>query len=131
MDGIEATRRFREYEESQLRLQMQNDDKGSKNYAISIGETELLVPAATSGLTDSAKSATATPTDANAATTDATLCGKLFGKRGRLPIIGMSANSDAISRESALAVGMDLFLGKPYTIADLKNAIRTAVFCEE
>jgi CheY-like chemotaxis protein len=38
----------------------------------------------------------------------------------RLPIIGMSANSDNATKECALDVGMDLFIGKPFIMRELQ-----------
>jgi CheY-like chemotaxis protein len=42
------------------------------------------------------------------------------GALRRLPIIGMSANSDDVSKEMALAAGMDNFIGKPFSFKDLQ-----------
>ena len=41
----------------------------------------------------------------------------------RLFIIGMSANSDGATKQCALDVGMDAFLPKPFTMADLQSLI--------
>jgi DNA-binding response OmpR family regulator len=38
----------------------------------------------------------------------------------KIPIIGMSANSDDVSREMALTVGMDSFVCKPFNWNDLQ-----------
>ena len=46
---------------------------------------------------------------------------------GRLPIVAMSANSDAETRSSALDAGMDVFMGKPFVMDDLNEAL-TAFF---
>eukprot|EP00596_Hydrurales_sp_CCMP1899_P003483 CAMPEP_0119039596 /NCGR_PEP_ID=MMETSP1177-20130426/9171_1 /TAXON_ID=2985 /ORGANISM="Ochromonas sp, Strain CCMP1899" /LENGTH=853 /DNA_ID=CAMNT_0007003679 /DNA_START=1000 /DNA_END=3561 /DNA_ORIENTATION=+ len=40
-----------------------------------------------------------------------------------LPIIGMSANSDSISKDCALQAGMNLFLAKPFTIGELQTVL--------
>jgi CheY-like chemotaxis protein len=74
MDGIEAVRRYREFESTHL-------DKED-------------------GLTGSTAS--------------------------RLFIIGMSANSDAATKQCASDVGMDEFLAKPFTIAELQPLIEHA-----
>jgi CheY-like chemotaxis protein len=42
------------------------------------------------------------------------------GKLRRLPIIGMSANSDDVSKELALSSGMDAFIAKPFSLKDLQ-----------
>ena len=41
----------------------------------------------------------------------------------RLPIIGMSANNDDVSQDSALQAGMNLFIAKPFTIRDLERVL--------
>ena len=42
---------------------------------------------------------------------------------GRLPMVAMSANSDAETRASALGAGMDVFIGKPFAMDDLNEAL--------
>lgn len=44
-------------------------------------------------------------------------------KERRVPIIGMSANSDAATKQCALDAGMDLFIAKPFTIQELQPLI--------
>jgi CheY-like chemotaxis protein len=41
----------------------------------------------------------------------------------KLPIIGMSANSDFATKNAALESGMDYFLGKPFNFTVLKPLI--------
>jgi CheY-like chemotaxis protein len=41
----------------------------------------------------------------------------------RLPIIGMSANSNFATKKCALAAGMDSFLGKPFNLQELQPLI--------
>ena len=41
----------------------------------------------------------------------------------RLPMVAMSANSDAETRASALGAGMDVFIGKPFVMDDLNEAL--------
>jgi CheY-like chemotaxis protein len=46
--------------------------------------------------------------------------------RNRKPIIissGMSANSDSYSKDCALQAGMNVFLGKPFTIGELQQVL--------
>jgi signal transduction histidine kinase/CheY-like chemotaxis protein len=91
MDGIEATKRFREFEKNQLEAlaaAARNVNAGQQQH-------------------DEEPSPQVIPR--------------------RLAIIGMSANSDSVSRQSALDAGMDLFLAKPFNIADLQGALK-AVF---
>jgi CheY-like chemotaxis protein len=45
------------------------------------------------------------------------------GSPERQLIVGMSANSDAQSRQEALDVGMDYFLSKPFKYAELKAVL--------
>ena len=71
MDGIEATRRYREFEEEEMRRESKDDALIYK-------------------------------------------C-----KRKRLPIVGMSANSDDQSKQQALDSGMDYFITKPFSYQDL------------
>jgi CheY-like chemotaxis protein len=39
----------------------------------------------------------------------------------RLPIIGMSANSDDETRKASIEVGMDNFIAKPFSMERFKN----------
>jgi CheY-like chemotaxis protein len=41
----------------------------------------------------------------------------------RLPIIGMSANSDNTTKQCALKCGMDLFIPKPFILAELESLL--------
>ena len=41
----------------------------------------------------------------------------------RLPIIGMSANSDDESRALGLVAGMDTFIAKPFTMKELQGVV--------
>jgi CheY-like chemotaxis protein len=43
--------------------------------------------------------------------------------RKRLPIIGMSANSDNATKQLALNAGMDLFIPKPFILSELEPLI--------
>ena len=96
MDGIEAVRRYREYETAQ--------HKGPKQ--------------------DHAGESTVLPADY---TVNDLINSPLHGQTAtaaadphRLFIIGMSANSDAVTKQCAHDVGMDAFLAKPFAIADLQ-----------
>jgi CheY-like chemotaxis protein len=94
MDGIEAVRRYREYETAQ--------HKGLKQDHT--GESTVLP--ADNTVSDLINS----PLHGHTATADPY----------RLFIIGMSANSDAVTKQCAHDVGMDAFLAKPFAIADLQ-----------
>ena len=80
MDGIEATRRYREFEELSLREQYLDETKDR-------GKDEHM---------------------------------SMSRKKRRLLIIGMSANSDSLSKQEALDSGMDYFISKPFAYKDLK-----------
>lgn len=44
-----------------------------------------------------------------------------------LPVIAMSAYSDALQEEEVRAAGADAFLPKPFTVADLREALEAIV----
>lgn len=96
MDGIEAVRRYREYETAQ--------HKGLKQDRT--GESTVL-PADYTVI-----DLIGSPLHGHTATTVA--------DPHRLFIIGMSANSDAVTKQCAHDAGMDAFLAKPFAIADLQ-----------
>ena len=52
---------------------------------------------------------------------------KYSNKKGKLYIVGMSANSDNESRQEALAVGMDSFITKPFAYEDFSQALQYMV----
>mmetsp|Transcript_29043 Transcript_29043/g.27831 ORF Transcript_29043/g.27831 Transcript_29043/m.27831 type:complete len:1116 (+) Transcript_29043:177-3524(+) len=91
MDGFEATRRFRKFEDSKF------DRKIS-----------------TSTDVDDGGSVVSTGTGAGT-------------KKFRLPIIGMSANSDSASKECAFTAGMDRFVPKPFTLGELLPIIERMI----
>jgi CheY-like chemotaxis protein len=96
MDGIEAVRRYREYETAQHKG-LKQDHSGKST----------LLPADYT-VNDHISS----PLHGHPATVTA--------DPHRLFIIGMSANSDAVTKQCAHDVGMDAFLAKPFAIADLQ-----------
>jgi CheY-like chemotaxis protein len=52
-------------------------------------------------------------------------CDRRRRLRPALPIVGMSANSDAAARALAEQAGMTAFLPKPFSIADVHAALAT------
>lgn len=103
MDGIEAVRRYREYENIQnIRItnekckEIEKNEKSEKNEKIENIEnwTGMGIPSRLN--IDISK---------------------------RLLIIGMSANSDRATEIAALDAGMDAFLAKPFTMADLQPLV--------
>ena len=91
MDGIEAVRRYREFEVSQRLTNCavnQNQELHSLHTLGSLSSSlSLSIPAVAS--------------------------------RKELLIIGMSANSDEDTKQCALNAGMNVFLAKPFTLKDL------------
>jgi CheY-like chemotaxis protein len=97
MDGIEAVRRYRDYESAQ-------------NESLSLSVSHSL-----STITDG--SSTSEPYLPPANPSHTTTNGR------RLFIIGMSANSDGPTKQCALDAGMDSFLSKPFSMAELQPLI--------
>ena len=89
MDGIEAVRRYREFEVSQ---RLMND---------AVNLNQKLQSLHTLGSLSSSSSIPA------------------VASRKELLIIGMSANSDEDTKQCALNAGMNVFLAKPFTLRDL------------
>ena len=58
---------------------------------------------------------------------DITILRKCSNNNGRLYIVGMSANSDSVSRQEALAIGMDTFISKPFVYEDFSQALQSIV----
>ena len=98
MDGIEAVRRYREYE-----MAHQKDLKRSLTGGSGINSADNPV-------NDFSNSP---PTVSVPVPVPVTEPHRLF-------IIGMSANSDSVTKQCAHDVGMDAFLAKPFAIADLQ-----------
>ena len=48
-------------------------------------------------------------------------------RRPRFVIVGMSANSDAQSRQDAMDAGMDLFCGKPFNYQDFESIVLSRI----
>jgi hypothetical protein len=134
MDGIECTRRFREYERSHAR-RASTATKSGVSQLQQVPENEA-VAAAVAGDKSKGSSAHGSPRDSSKERNRAALADKLAEKRGidrlvtprklsvgsnaaaaaaavaahvaRLPIIGMSANNDTLSKESAIEVRLGL-----------------------
>ena len=130
MDGIECTRRFREYERSHAR----RASTATKSQLQQVPENDAV--AAGAGDKSKGSSAHGSPRSSSKERNRAALADKLAEKRGidrlvtprkssvgsnpaaaaaavaahvaRLPIIGMSANNDTLSKESAIEVRLGL-----------------------
>ncbi|MDR0363122.1 MAG: response regulator [Planctomycetota bacterium] len=49
--------------------------------------------------------------------------GDAGAENARIPVIAMTANNDRDDRERCLAIGMNHYIGKPFTLKELRNAI--------
>lgn len=99
MDGIEAVRRYREFEAKEVARRRNRDFIECIDTLQPSGSLHLSVP---SSHDDGTRTAT-----------------QIF-------IIGMSANSDDDTRQCALNAGMNSFIAKPFTIADLLPLLHSA-----
>ena len=95
MDGIESVRRYREFESSKLTV-IETDVETDR------GPLETVE----------------TPQSLNSEDQDPTITIR-HNSMKKLLIIGMSANSDEETKKCALAAGMNYFLPKPFSIAEL------------
>ena len=102
MDGIEAVRRYREYEAAHT---AECRTLGPNSIEVNDVQQPLTVVGS-----------------------DASLSSQSDGLRTcrELVIIGMSANSDDDTRQCALNAGMNYFIAKPFTIADLMPLLNHA-----
>jgi CheY-like chemotaxis protein len=100
MDGIEAVRRYRDYESAQNESLCLSQSTRTVTENPSISEPWLSVSPSHSK-----------PSDATATN----------GRR--LFIIGMSANSDGPTKQCALDAGMDFFLPKPFKMTELQPLV--------
>jgi CheY-like chemotaxis protein len=107
MDGIEATRKFREFEDD---IHARHA-KRVREEAEDVGDAEG-VGGAEAGEGWRAKAKPAVVID----TLVPTVCEEW---RRRLVIIGASANSDSENKQQALYAGMNAFVAKPYSYNDL------------
>lgn len=96
MDGIEATKRFRESEE-----------RAVQNIRPEVVPAEV-------GKVITAESAEIV---------------RFIRSRRRLPIIGMSANSDNDTKNIALKVGMDAFMAKPFSVTEFEEIVESLDLC--
>lgn len=88
MDGIEATKRYRELELQALAFSQQNTPTVAQQRIDGISDDKISLI-----------------------------------QRRRLPIIGMSANSDNETKSIALSVGMDSFMAKPFSISEFEDIV--------
>ena len=120
MDGLEATKRYRALEAAHISESALSADLSYSN----IGEDEFQVvsldvlPNVSMGLlnvdTDDDKNGVSESKDLNYRSS---MSGKeCISCSRRLPIIGMSANSDEATKVEALAMGMDFFVPKPFRV---------------
>lgn len=102
MDGIEATKRFRELELQFFAFSNHNTPTVSSNRS----------------------SISASNNSSNNNSNNSNMDDKISViKRRRLPIIGMSANSDNETQAIAKSVGMDSFMAKPFSISEFEDIV--------
>ncbi len=102
MDGIEMVTRYR-------LLELEAATHATANWSL-----PPLTPALDAG-----------PARAESGSTDATHESEQSVRERchRLPIVGMSANSDAAAQALAVQAGMTAFLPKPFSLADVQAAL--------
>jgi osomolarity two-component system, response regulator SSK1 len=128
MDGIEATKRLREMEKSEVGDGKLTSDGEESSCVETKGSEEL-------------REASRNTTEFNDQCMDSMECGmnhstelievhskptKRKGQQSRSRlhiIIGLSANSDHVTMEDALQAGMNEFLSKPLTVSRLKKCL--------
>ena len=115
MDGIEAIRRYREFEAAQVRSQSDTTtpapDEDPDSGLHSHSESDECKNGQVSPLSVS-------PFVSSPPTPKSKIKRQPLYVDGPF-IIGMSANSDEDTKQCALSVGMDRFLAKPFTMADI------------
>ena len=97
MDGMEATRRYRDFEGEEMEREMKS------------------ITSSREGSCDTSRKYENSCTDGNDG--DGEKLSKM--KRSKKIIIGMSANSDSLTKQGALDCGMDYFVSKPFAYKDL------------
>ena len=126
MDGIEATRRFRELEA----LSVTFDDcspwiPSTRKSDVSIGslhDAESLCFNAAASAAFAYMRVTDLSGGAGGFVSNRSSVGG--GKYRHLPIIGMSANSDPSTKSMALAAGMDNFMPKPFSLKEFEFVVQ-------
>ena len=104
MDGIEAVRRYREYEATRRRS----------------ADINSCLPSQTL-LSQQSLSSTTTEESSSPACV-------VLPQRGELMIIGMSANSDEATKQCALNAGMNTFIAKPFTMSLLLPVLQQVIY---
>ena len=100
MDGIEATRRYREFEEGEIDIE--NNNRIVREKSDSSVDSNSRIDDLFSYYNVANYTNNTNKIDQN-----------------RLIIIGMSANSDSLTEQEALDCGMDYFLSKPFAYKQL------------
>ena len=115
MDGIEATKRFRKFEDEENELNNNNNNDMSNN-SILINDND----SSNIDSNDNTKNTISKNTSSKNNSNNTSSKNNNNNRNKRLLIIGMSANSDDQSKEDALNSGMDYFLAKPFSYQDLR-----------
>jgi CheY-like chemotaxis protein len=108
MDGIECTRRYREYEKLQRHRKSNPNEHRGEEFLLRNGNP---MSPSLEGQSDPDIEKGQPERRPEEIDPD------------RLPIIGMSANNDTLSKDAAIEAGMNLFIAKPFTIKDLENVL--------
>lgn len=146
MDGIEATRRYREYEDNEIRAEeignvispgcskraRNGTERSSLTTTITVGNdsnTDVLhLRSSFLNRIRNGVSISKTVDGNNSCNSynrnDDIVSNNKKNFRNRLIIIGMSANSDSLTEQEALDCGMDYFLSKPFAYNDLLPIIQ-------
>lgn len=106
MDGIEAVRRYREFEATQRCAADVNNHL----------QTQTVRPEQTSSYSSSGESSLSYPTSAS------------IPPRKNMLIVGMSANSDDDTKQYALNAGMNSFIAKPFTMDQLLPLLQQLIY---
>eukprot|EP00607_Mallomonas_marina_P001821 CAMPEP_0182438138 /NCGR_PEP_ID=MMETSP1167-20130531/85537_1 /TAXON_ID=2988 /ORGANISM="Mallomonas Sp, Strain CCMP3275" /LENGTH=633 /DNA_ID=CAMNT_0024631337 /DNA_START=660 /DNA_END=2561 /DNA_ORIENTATION=- len=118
MDGIEAIRRFREFESNLLKTSVKTD-----NEQIDI-DTD-----STSSASDNSIGMKSSDIDPNLLSPDTVSMDGVMAKESdklkRLLIIGVSANDDIQTKQTVMNVGGDHFVSKPFMFKDVEKWLKS------
>ena len=121
MDGLEAARLFREFENSCLGGDSRDSSHSKSEISYSpVEDSDVLFFAAA---TSAALAYAGVNHSAHSMVRPTRTKTKVQMFRRRLPIIGMSANCDVGTKEHAIGAGMDYFMPKPFSMKEFETII--------
>ena len=121
MDGLEATRLFREFENSCLAGDSRESMHSKSDISFSsVDDSDALFFAAA---TSAALAYAGVNHSGNSVVRPTRTKTRVQNFRRRLPIIGMSANCDVGTKEHALGAGMDYFMPKPFSMKEFEAIV--------